>query len=505
MHHYRQALMRMRQGDSDRDIGRSRLMSRKKAAALRNLAIERNWLTPEQILPDDPTIIAAIGAAKRASTTVSSLEPLRPQIATWHEQGVSGVVIHAALKRDHGFTGSYSSVRRILGTLKRDQVPKATVRLSFAPGEAAQVDFGAGPMLRHPSGEMRRTWAFVMTQCFSRHQYVEFVWDQTVATWLGCHRRAFEWFNGVPERIIIDNAKCAITKACVHDPEAQRSYADAACGYGFRIDACPPHDPQKKGIVESGVKYLKGNFLPLKEFRDLADLNAQAKQWVMTEAGNRHHGTTGESPLALFAVERAVLRSLPAVAPDLGVWSQVSVHRDCHVQFDRAYYSAPFTLVGKTLWLKASDGMVTLHHDFQVVAAHARADRHGVRRTVADHLPPDARAFFAHDRSWCLAQAERIGPACVELIGTLLTDRIQERLRAAQGILRLEKQYSAVRLEAACARALNHESPFYRTVKTILAGNHDLRETAPIPQAATHSGRFARDAASLFAPHATLQ
>ncbi|NMG77752.1 DDE-type integrase/transposase/recombinase, partial [Aromatoleum diolicum] len=98
------------------------------------------------------------------------------------------------------------------------------------------------------------------TLCFSRHQYVEFVWDQTVATWLGCHRRAFEWFAAVPERIIIDNARCAITKACVHDLQVQRSYADAACGYGFRIDACPPHDPQKKGIVESGVKYLKGNF-----------------------------------------------------------------------------------------------------------------------------------------------------------------------------------------------------------------------------------------------------
>jgi len=149
----------------------------------------------------------------------------------------------------------------------------ATVRLVFVPGEAAQVDFGAGPLLADAAGVVRRTWAFVMTLCFSRHQYVEFVWDQTVATWLGCHRRAFEWFAAVPERLIIDNAKCAITKACVYDPQAQRSYADCAEGYGFRIDACPPHDPQKKGIVESGVKYLKGNFLPLRAFRDLADLN----------------------------------------------------------------------------------------------------------------------------------------------------------------------------------------------------------------------------------------
>jgi len=83
-----------------------------------------------------------------------------------------------------------------------------------------------------------------MTLAHSRHQYVEFVWDQSVATWLGCHRRAFEWFDGVPERVIIDNAKCAIIKACSHDPLVQRAYGECAEGYGFKIDACPPHDPQ---------------------------------------------------------------------------------------------------------------------------------------------------------------------------------------------------------------------------------------------------------------------
>ncbi|MBK7815011.1 MAG: transposase [Rhodocyclaceae bacterium] len=187
----------------------------------------------------------------------------------------------------------------------------------------------------------------------------------------------------MPERIIIDNAKCAITKACVHDPQAQRSYADCAEGYGFRIDACPPHDPQKKGIVESGVKYLKGNFLPLKTFRDVVDLNAQAKRWVLEEAGLRRHGTMGEAPLSRFPVERAAMRPLPAVAPDLGVWSQASVHRDCHVQFERAYYSAPYTLIGKRLWLKASDGMVTLYDEFKSVTpmlarvvCASMADRH---------------------------------------------------------------------------------------------------------------------------------
>lgn len=499
MHHYRQALMRMRQGDSDRDIAKSRLMGRRAAAALRTLAQGQGWLDVGTPPPDDAAIAATLVPPKRAGTTISGLEPLREQIANWFNQGVSGVVIHTALKREHGFTGSYSAVRRMLATLKREVPPDATVRLIFAPGEAAQVDFGTGPMLPHPVGDVRRTWAFVMTLCFSRHQYVEFVWDQTIATWLGCHRRAFEWFSAVPERVVIDNAKCAITKACMHDPQVQRSYADCAEGYGFRIDACPPHDPQKKGIVESGVKYLKGNFLPLKTFRDLADLNAQAKRWVLEEAGVRRHGTTGEAPLVRFELERALLLPLPAVAPDLGVWSQATLHRDCHIQFDRAFYSAPWSLIGKRLWLKASDGMVSIYDDHRAVAAHGRASRPGERRTVRDHLPPEAQSFFAHDRTWCIEQAVRIGPACAELVEHLLSDRIAERLRAAQGVLRLSKHYTAARLEAACARALAHGSPFYRTVKTILAGGHDLRTAdSPVPPATTHSGRFARDAASLF-------
>jgi DNA replication protein DnaC len=287
MHHYRQALLRMRQGESDRDIAAARLMGRRKAGDWRALAKARGWLDPQVPLPDDQAVCDALAPPKRASSTVSSLEAHRAKVASWVEQGVSGTAIHQALARQHGWSGSYSGVRRMVAAIRAALPPEVTCRLEFAPAEAAQVDFGAGPMMTHPSGQMRRTWAFVMTLAHSRHQYLEFVWDQTVATWLGCHRRALEWFNGVPQRIVIDNAKCAITRACAQDPVVQRAYAECAEGYGFKIDPCPPYDPQKKGIVEAGVKYVKTNFLPLREFRDLADLNAQARQWVSDEVARR--------------------------------------------------------------------------------------------------------------------------------------------------------------------------------------------------------------------------
>lgn len=502
MFQYRQVLVRMRQGDTDREIARAGLMGRPKAARLRVLAAGQGWLEPEAPLPEDAAIAAVVGAARRARSTVSSVEPYRGLVERWAASRVSGVVIHAVLCREHGYSGSASSVYRMLSSIAESRPPEATVPLNFAPGEAAQVDFGAGPVLLDPAvGAARRTWCFVMTLAWSRHQYVEFVWDQTVATWLGCHRRALEWFAAVPERLIIDNPKCAITRACSRDPLVQRAYAECAEGYGFRIDPCPPADPQKKGIVEAGVKYVKGNFLPLRSFRDLVDLNAQARRWVMEEAGLRIHGTTREQPLERFAVEKPLLRPLPAIAPDLGTWHRVVVHRDCHVQFDRRLYSVPFALIGKRLWLRATDAFVAIYEDYRLVANHLRARKLGERLTVTAHLPPEAQAFFARDRRWCAARATEIGPATAELVEHLLADRIVERLRGAQGVLRLAETYSPARLEAACVRALYHASPRFRTVSTILKGGFDAQ---PLPGGTdpvyATGARFARDANQLFNP-----
>jgi hypothetical protein len=162
--------------------------------------------------------------------------------------------------------------------------------------------------------------------------------------------------------------------------------------------------------------------------------------------------------------------------------------------------------VGKRLWLKATDTTVSIFEDYRLVATHVRARAVGTRRTVREHLPPQAQAFFAHDRLWCTQQALQVGPACAELIDKLLTDRILERLRAAQGVLRLLKPYGPQRLEAACARALAHDSVHYRTVKTILAGGFDRLQTSPAVLTSSPympGGRFVRRARELFEAEAS--
>jgi hypothetical protein len=303
--------------------------------------------------------------------------------------------------------------------------------------------------------------------------------------------------------VVIDNPKNAITKACYYDPEVQRAYEACAEAYGFLISPCPVRDPKKKGRVESAVKYVKRNFVPTREFRSLSDANQQLREWILGPAGNRLHGTTHERPLTRFVqTERHLLRSLPPIPPELAAWAKVKVHGDCHVQFQKCRYSVPYTLVRQELWLRATQTTVRVYQDQKMVAIHGRLFQPGARSTLPFHLPPEARAFLMRDPQWCLKQAHVIGPACHELIQTLFSDRVLDNLRAAQGIVGLEKRYGSARLEAACKRALAFSNPRYRSVKAILDKGLDqqldcLEHQPSLSGAYTGSGRFCRDAGAL--------
>ena len=502
MYELRQVLVRMRLGDSDRALAKAGLIGRPKAKALRRLAEAEGWLDPGRPLPEDAVLAGALPRARRRSSSVSSVEPFRDKVEQWVALDTPCRAIHQALKREHRYAGSYSSVYRFVQSVRPSQ-PKATMPLEFAPGEAAQIDFGSGPeLIDVATGEVKKTWFFLMTLCWSRHQYAEIVLDQKVPTWLECHRRAFEWFGGVPGKLIIDNAKCAITRACARDPVVQRAYAEYAEGYGFKIDALPPRQPQMKGRVESGIKYLKTGFLPLREFRDVTDANRQLKVWILEEAGNRIHGSTHEQPLVRFEIEKPLLKALPAAAPELAEWAKVKVHRDCHVQFEKCLYSVPFKLIGQSLWLKATPVTVRLYRDHELIAVHSRHFRPGSRATLDDHLPPEAIAWKMRDPQWCLRQSENIGAACHQLIRTLFADRVLDNLRAAQGVIRLSDKYGSKRLEAACQRALSYNNPRYRTVKTILEKGLEQHPSAQLAfdtlaDSYTGQGRFCRDVKSL--------
>lgn len=505
MYHYRQIIHRMRVGQTDREIARTKLIGRAKCAQVRSLAGHHGWLVQDIPIPDDAALAEVFGRKDDTNPTHQSVsQPYEKQIRNWLRDGVCLTTIHQALVDKFGFTGSYSSVRRLALKLGYHK-PVATCILDFTPAEAAQVDFGKGPDITDCfTGAVKKTWIFVMTLCFSRHMYAEIVTDQKVSTWLACHRRAFEFFGGVPLKVIIDHAKCAITRACFRDPEVQRSYGELAEGYGFLISPCPPGDPKKKGRVESGVKYVKNRFVPLREFRSVSHGNEQLRKWLMETAGNRIHGSTRQKPLTFFAEsEKALLKRLPDVPVEMAAWSQVKLHGNCHVQFEKASYSAPYTLVHQSLWLRATDTTVKLYHNLNLVAVHPRLRRPGARSTVDGHMPPEALVWKLQDPQWCLRQSEAVGPSCHRLIRRLFSDRVLDNLRAAQGIIGLAKKYGTVRLESACRRALHFDNPRYRTVKDILKQGLDQApwEHLPcddVPLSRVYTvGRFLRPACEL--------
>ncbi len=419
MHIYKTILYRLKKGDSARQIAREGLAGRRKINEISQIATEQGWLSPLQALPDESTIAAVIDHLSHQQTPVeeshrSSVYQFKSFITQAVNEGISAKVIYQRLAEYHNFKGAYNSVQRFVQKIKKSKLPKMTIPLDFAIAEAAQVDFGQGPELYDERvGRVVKTHFFVMTLCWSRHQYVELVTRQTSETWLRCHQNAFLFFGGVVKKIIIDNAKCAIVKACYYEPVVQRSYEAFAQDYGFIISACPPYDPQKKGRVEAGVKYVKNNFLPLREFRSLQHANHELKKWNNEVAGQRIHGSTFKKPLTLFnQAEKIKLISLPTPLPEIATWHQVCVYRDCHVRFESCQYSVPFEYYQKTLWLKATPTMVQLYHEHHYLTSHVRAYEKGTKRTNINHLPSNAKFYLKRDSQWCLEKARVIGEHC---------------------------------------------------------------------------------------------
>ncbi len=191
----REMLRRFQQGQSNRSIAKDLRMNRKTIDRYRTWAEEQGLL--EESLPSLGDVHQLLDETLNSGSppqNTSTVEPYRDLVEKLMKGGVEIAATHERLK-ERGYTGSYASVYRFVRHLE-PCTPDATVRVETRPGEEAQVDFGyAGKMIDSETGELRKTWAFVMTLSWSRHQYVEFVFDQKVETWLRLHRNAFAFFR----------------------------------------------------------------------------------------------------------------------------------------------------------------------------------------------------------------------------------------------------------------------------------------------------------------------
>ncbi len=429
--------------------------------------------------------------------TVSSVEPYRDLVLQLRAAGVEGTAIWQRLQ-ERGYPGSLSSIYSFLQHLAPPP-PPAVVRVERAPGAEAQVDFGyAGHMVDPATGALRKTWAFVMLLAWSRYQFVQFVFDQSLPTWIQLHQHAFAFFGGVPQRIVLDNLKAGIVKACFDDPQVTSSYRECAEHYGFLIAPCRPRTPEHKGKVEQGgVHYVKRNFLGGRVPTTITQANADVLTWCRTTAGERIHGTTKAQPLARFqATEQAQLLPLPPTPYELATWKQVTLYRDCYVVFEQAFYSAPFRLIGQRLWVRGGSHAVRIYTaDYALVATHPRAQQPGERHTHVDHLPPEKLPGLEWTRERCQALAAEIGPATTELVQTLFDDPVVDRHSRVVRVLKLRDRVGDQRLDAACARALRFGDVTYRTLKHIL--DQGLEAEVPPAPAAAPARTFVRSAAEL--------
>ena len=301
MHRIVDLVYRLRQGQSLRAIGRDLGHSRVTLRHYRELARAQGYLDPAQPLPEPAEVLAALGPAlSPPRNNHSSLEPYRDVALVWREEGLEIMAIYQRLVRHHGYTGSYSAVRRFVHRYQ-PVTPRVVMRIETPPGRQAQVDFGGvGRLLDPTPGRLRQAYCFVMTLGYSRHQYVEFVCDQKMETWIGCHRRAFESFGGAPHELVVDNLKAALVRASLEDPRLSEPYRQLAQHYGCLIHPCRPRTPEHKGKVESGVHYVQRNFLAVEHPADLAEANRRAPIWVQRWPVCAATGPLTPSPCAGF-------------------------------------------------------------------------------------------------------------------------------------------------------------------------------------------------------------
>ena len=223
------------------------------------------------------------------------------------------------------------------------------------------------------------------------------------------------------------------------DPQVQWAYRECAEHYGFLIAPCRPRTPQHKGKVERGVDYVKQNFLAGRGELALTQANRLVREWCLTTAGQRIHGTTKQQPLARFEqTERAVLQPLPDQPYEVATWKRVKLHRDCYVVFENAYYSAPFRYVGQTVLVRGSRRTVKiLTTDYELIATHTRAQQPGERVTLLDHLPPYKVEGLVWNAETALVRAAEVGPATQQTVDHLLADRVVDPLPKVRRLLAL--------------------------------------------------------------------
>jgi transposase len=357
-----------------------------------------------------------------------------------------------------------------------------TMRQAHVVGEKLFVDYAGATMevIDGLTGEIRTAQVFVATLGASSYSYAEATWTQALPDWIGSHIRAFAYFGGVPRQVVPDNLKSGVVKACLYDPEINRTYAGMAAHYDTAIVPARPRKPRDKAKVEVGVQIVERRILARlrnHRFFSLAELN-QAIAELLVALNGRVTRHLGASRRQLFEqLDRPALKPLPAQAYEYAEWKQRRAGLDYHVEVAKHYYSVPHALAKQKLWARITDRSVEVFHKGKRVAAHMRGSGNRRHTTVPEHMPSSHRRYANWTPDRIRRDAAANGVHTEILIDVILRSKPhpEQGFRSAIGILRLAKTHGGERLEAACERALEIGARSYSSVASILKNNLDRR------------------------------
>jgi transposase len=432
-------------------------------------------------LSDLPNMPGAepVAVAGSSAGRASDCAPWRAVIQAKLNLGLSAQRIHQDLVAEHGFAGSYYSVRRFVRSLEPTQELPFR-RLECGPGEEAQVDFGSGAPLLLPEGKRHRTHVFRIVLSHSRKAYSEVVTRQTTDNFIRCLENAFWHFGGVPQRLILDNLRAAVTKADWFDPEINPKVRSFAQHYGVVLLPTRPYTPRHKGKVERGIDYVQGNALKGRSFPSLDQQNHFLLDWELTVADTRLHGTTRQQVGTHFAsVERAALQALPLARFPCFQEARRIVHRDGHVEIERAYYSVPPEYVARPVWARWDGRLVRIFNDrFEQIALHCRHEA-GRFSTQSQHIAGPKISGVERGAAWLLGQVRRLGPHSTRWAEAMLQTRGIEGVRVLQGLLNLAHRHPCAAIEQACDSALSHGAYRLRTLRALIERQGPRQEQLP--------------------------
>lgn len=424
----------------------------------------------------------------KPSTRAADPDKAAPDFAAIHEQKQSHRHVTLQLLWEeyrqanpagYGYSRFCELYQRWRGSLD------VVLRQDHKAGEKMYVDWAGTTIPIHDpqGGPPQAGHLFVAVLGASSYTYAEATADEQLTNWIAAHMRALEFFGGVPALIVPDNTKTGVTKACRYDPDLNPTYQEMAAHYGVGVMPARPYKPRDKAKVESAVQVAERWIIAAlrhHRFFGLAELNSEIRRLLEKLNHRPFRKREGSRASVFVSLEQAALRPLPLERFDMSEWSRAKVNIDYHIAFDTNFYSVPYNLVNQLVEVRSTPAIVEILHKGQRVASHLRARGHGETVTNNEHRPRSHQAHLEWTPSRLVNWARSVGPHTAQLFERILEDKPHPEMgyRSCLGLLRLARQYSPARMEAAAQRALLTGACRYQSVKSILKNSLDAMPVA---------------------------